>query len=236
MPTITSVYPQNQATGVVLGSGISITFDSLMNHATITPQSFALIAPAGTMIITPSQEIQQNPRPISGSQNVPGTFSFSDTSGVTAVIFTPSVPLQVNTTYTIIIIGTSAMLVANPVTDVNGTPLANNYSWTFTTGTLDLVTPPFSSPLPPNNPEIDPKTDIIVSPRMWPAPNGQDLTQEIDIIFPADIDPNSFDINDLLLSIDPVLGDPSVVVPPGLLCTATISGNIIKLIITGWSS
>lgn len=233
-PTITSVIPADQSTGIVLGTGIKVTFSTLIDHSTVTGQSFAVISPLGTLVITPTQEIQQNPAPVAGKAFLSGTFAFDDTLGYTVVTFTPSKPFQPNITYQVLIIGTSALLVAHPVKGADGTPLATNYSWSFTTGTLNLSVPPVVSPLLPNVADIDPKVDIIVRPRLFPGPTGADLTQEIDIVFPAAIDQTSFNSADLLTSIGAVLGDPSIVIPAGLVCTATIVGNTIKLVITGW--
>ena len=38
---------------------------------------------------------------------------------------------------------------------------------------------------------------------------GADLTQVVDIIFPGPIDPASIDLNDLMISIEPIMGDPA---------------------------
>jgi Bacterial Ig-like domain len=233
IPTITSVTPANLATGVILGGPITVTFSEIMDHASITSSNFALISPQGTMIITPDEEMERNPSPIAGKKNISGTFTFDDRTGVTVVTFVPGRVLIPNITYTVIIIGAGAYLVSNPVMGADATPLASNYSWSFTTGTLDLVIPPSISPLP-NNPDIDPWTDIIVIPRTFPNPNGTDLTQEIDLVFEAPVDPTSFSLSNLLLSVDSILGDPSVTIPPGLIATAVIAGNIIKITITGW--
>ena len=46
---------------------------------------------------------------------------------------------------------------------------------------------------------------------------GVDLTQVIDIIFPGPIDPTTVDLNDLLISIEPVMGDPGIFVPQNLV-------------------
>jgi hypothetical protein len=45
---------------------------------------------------------------------------------------------------------------------------------------------------------------------------GVDLTQVIDIIFPGPIDPTTVNLADLMISIEPVLGDPGIFVPQGL--------------------
>lgn len=124
-----------------------------------------------------------------------------------------------------------ANLASEDVKNANGEVMAASYQWTFTTGTLALTTPPPISPLIADNPPIQPD-QIKIIPRIKRI--GVDLAQEIDIIFPDAIDPNSFDLNDILMSVEAVLGDPNVPVPQNLKPTATIVGNRIKILITGW--
>ena len=233
VPTITSVSPDVSSTGVILGTPIVVTFSELMNHSSINQSNFALISPVGTMIITPTEEIAQNPSPISGKKNVLGKFSFKDTTGVTVVTFSPKEVLVPNTTYTVIIIGASAHLVSNPVLAADNTPLATNYTWTFTTGTLNLATPPQTSPLVPTNTALDLRSVAII-PRMFPNPNGSDLTQTIRLVFPDNIDTESFNMEDLLLSVSSILGDPSVTIPTGLTTSATVATDTITITISGW--
>ena len=49
----------------------------------------------------------------------------------------------------------------------------------------------------------------------------------------APVDPN-YDVPQLLMSIEAVLGDPTVTIPPGLKPTAVVTGNRIRITITGW--
>jgi len=71
---------------------------------------------------------------------------------------------------------------------------------------------------------IDPKVKVT----------NNDLTQVITFTFPAPIDPESFNPDDLIASIEPVVGDPSVQVPDSLTVTPHISGNVLTITITGW--
>jgi hypothetical protein len=89
-----------------------------------------------------------------------------------------------------------------------------SYQWSFQTGDLNLTVPPVQSLLIQNTlaSAINP-VDIKILPRRMV---GVDLTQIIDIIFPGPIDPDFFDLNDLMISIEPVLGDPRIAVPPNL--------------------
>jgi hypothetical protein len=109
--------------------------------------------------------------------------------------------------------------------------MATSYEWTFVTGDLNLATPPPTSPLLDDMPAID-LGQIKVIPRG--RRYGVDLTQEIDIIFPGPIDPNSINTDDILMSIEAVLGDPTVPIPAGLTPTVTINGSTLKIVISGW--
>jgi hypothetical protein len=230
-PTISFASPANGATGVVLGLPIVVTFNTLMDHSTINAGSFALQAPGNTQIITPTQEIQKFPVPSPTKVSVPGAYSFDDTAGYTVATFTPSIPLSSNTTYKVVLLGNGTITAGVGIKDVNGNQLDQTYGWSFTTGTLNLTVPPVQSPIIVSNPDLNP-CDIVVIPRKFVL--GQDLTQEIDLIFPAPINQNSFDPEEMLLAVEPILGDPSVLVPPGLQTTVTIQGNRMKILITGW--
>jgi methionine-rich copper-binding protein CopC len=61
----------------------------------------------------------------------------------TTMTFTPDVALSANTTYT--------ATITTGVKDAAGTPLAGNYSWTFTTGAAADTTPPTVSSIDPAN-------------------------------------------------------------------------------------
>lgn len=233
MATVVSVTPNPNQMGVVLGSVITITFSTLMDHTTLGQSSFSVAAPSATQILTPDQYISSNPSTLQAIGYVTGIYSYDDTSGSTVFTFNPTNPLKPNTTYQLILLGGDGTVSSDYAKDTNGIPLASSYQWSFQTGSINLVTPPISSPLPPNNPAIDPKDiKVLLNPRGKVV--GNDLTQEIDIVFPVAINPASFNINDILLSLDAVIGDPSVTVPPNLTTTATIDGNRIKIVITGW--
>ena len=69
---------------------------------------------------------------------------------------------------------------------------------------------------------------------MFPNPNGSDLTQTIRLVFPDNIDTESFNMEDLLLSVSSILGDPSVTIPTGLTTSATVATDTITITISGW--
>jgi len=106
LPTVISVDPANNATGVSLNKVITATFSTGMNPSTINASTFTLR---------------------NGVFNVPGTVTYS---GFTAT-FTPTTPLQANTTYT----GTITTGARNTI----GSALASNYVWTFATDSNPTV-------------------------------------------------------------------------------------------------
>jgi len=110
-----------------------------------------------------------------------GTWSFTtDAQNRTVATFTPEKPFQQNTVYTVMLLGADASLtevLKNPA----GEAMAQSYQWVFTTGVLNLQTPPPTSPLLTPHPVIDPQS-IRVQPRRR---LNTDLTQQFEIVFPA---------------------------------------------------
>lgn len=154
-------------------------------------------------------------------------------SGVTIVTFIPAKPLLPGTVYTALIVGTDSPLADAFVKDTLGNPMLNSFQWSFTTGTLNIVTPPIQNPVRPPQTFIKPE-QIKVIPR--PPVGGNPLVPNppgiavIDIIFPAPIDPNSFDPADILMGLEPIMNDPDVMVPSSVTASYVIQGN--KLIVT----
>jgi hypothetical protein len=101
-PAVTSTYPSTNVTGVALNQPIEFTFSQTMDSTTINNSTFTLMQ---------------------GSTNVPGTVTYSGTTA----IFTPSVALMADSTYTATIT-TGAKSLA-------GLGLVKNSVWSFTTGT-----------------------------------------------------------------------------------------------------
>jgi hypothetical protein len=230
-PTITSFAPANLATDIVLGTQLTITFDQLIDHSTVNDSTVSLTGPGTTQIITAEQLVSSEPTSVSGREYITGTFSFDDTSGHTVVTFNPDKPLQTNTTYAVLVLGKDGVISTDSIKNVGAESMAISYRWTFKTGDLNLTAPPVSSPIPPDaKPRID-LTQVKIVPRLS---NGQDLSQEIDIYFPSAIDPSSFNMQDLLVSIEPILGALDVIVPPNLASTVSIDGRRLRITITGW--
>jgi hypothetical protein len=115
-PTIVSVSPQADATEVAFNTPVSAVFSEAMKVGSITTGSFTLKR---------------------GLTDVAGAVTYDSTSN--AAIFTPSVPLSPNITYT--------AAITTGVKDIAGNSLAASYSWIFTTATPGAVT----AVTPPNN-------------------------------------------------------------------------------------
>lgn len=131
IPSIVSVYPANQAKGIVIGDKITVLFDQAIDEESINSGSLVLVGPTKDFIFgrdfTPLdkpgiEDEQILNSPYTGAY-VEGTFSFKrisisgleevdieDTEGNgnlyrTEVIFTPSQPLRTGVTYTVLLAG-----------------------------------------------------------------------------------------------------------------------------------
>ena len=257
-PIILSTSPANGATGVVLGSNISITFDQAVDPETVTSGTFALMGPGQTAVIQPDGLIEEDPQVYTGREYIPGTFSFPSPS---QVVFTPQRPLRPGVTYTLLISGADNALAINVVRNPGGEPLANTTMYQFVTGTLNLIAPPAQSPTASQSIPLLP-SDILVLPRRV---INNDLTQTISLYFPANIDPTSVDTaysnptvnadvfgsqffgdgteiaistqtpwDDIIVSLDPIVGDPSVPIPEGLTFTVAVVGNQLQVTVGNW--
>jgi hypothetical protein len=152
---------------------------------------------------------------------IEGTFAFDiDAQGRSVVSFVPKRHFQPNVLYQVLLLGDDASLTINTIKNPAGETMTASYQWSFQTGDLNLTVPPVQSLLIQNTlaSALNP-VEIKILPRKMV---GVDLTQVIDIIFPGPIDPDSFDLNDLMISIEPVLGDPRIAVPPNLQPSNTV--------------
>ena len=156
-------------------------------------------------------------------------------SGGTVVTFTPVKPLLPGTTYTALIVGADSALASTYVQDTFGNNLLSSYQWSFTAGTLNIAIPPVQNPLPPITTTLR-ADQIQIIPR---APVGIDdpsvsNISVIELIFPAPVDPNTFDPSQLLIGIEPIMNDPDVMVL-GANASYIIQGNKIIVTVTGAS-
>lgn len=234
-PVVVSTVPNSGDTGVVLGAPIVVTFDQPVDPLTVTSATFSVTGPGQTQILTPEQLISQNPSSMSSRDVVPGTISFS--ANFTVATFTPTEAFNKNLLYTVLLLGGDGLLtsagIANP-SGAGGLKMAQSYQWSFTTGDLNVTVPPPRSPLPAELPQIDPGSIQVKINNFAIKGVGNDLALEIDFVFPAPIDDTSFNIDELLMSMDSILGDPSVVIPTGLVTQGSIDGNVLRVTITGW--
>jgi hypothetical protein len=232
-PTVTNVVPAPDSTDSVLGQPIVVTFDQILNTDSVNNATFALTGPDFSSMVTADQIIEINPEPSLGRDFILGTYAFATVSGKTVLTFTPASALRPGITYTVLVVGKdspTAAVIGSYVINPSGDPMLASYQWSFTTGTLNIKVPPVQNPIPTKF-ILDPNT-IQVIPR--PA-TGNDLTQIIELIFPAPIDTNVFNVDDILVGIEPILGDPDVQVPPGAYATAVVQGNKIIVTVSGLS-
>ena len=106
-PLVSSKTPAAGATGVGVGSTVTVTFSEPMAAASITTTTFVLRDSTGNSVAA----------------------SVTYTNGQRRATLTPSAPLAHTTVYTATVTGGTG-----GVTDVAGNPLASTYSWSFTTG------------------------------------------------------------------------------------------------------
>jgi len=120
-PTVISTVPANLATNVPINQALSATFSVAMAPATIDAATFTLSGPGGVAVT--------------------GTVTYVPAGSVAT--FKPDVNLLANTLYT--------ATITTGAEDLQGTALAANYVWTFTTAPAIVVTPPtVTSTIPAN--------------------------------------------------------------------------------------
>ena len=107
-PTVTSVAPASNSSGVGLSTMATATFSEAMNASTINGTTFLLVNSSGT--------------------SIPNTVTYNATN--TTATLTPTANLATSTTYTATVKGG-----ASGVKDSNGNAMAADFSWLFTTGT-----------------------------------------------------------------------------------------------------
>lgn len=238
-PLIVSTSPVASAVDVVLGLSITVVFNQAIDPTTVSDATFSLVGPGQTGIITPNQEIAANPSSVTGREYIPGTFSFPTSA---SFVYTPSRPLRPGVVYTVLLAGKGSIVATSAISNPGGEQLSSPYQFSFTTGVLNLSSPPLVSPLPPVLSYLDPNTVQIV-----PKPLiGNDLSQTVTLYFPYAIDTTSLDpvysggsqdsnpFNDIQVSVDPILGDPLVPIPSDLTFNVSITGNKLVVTVGGW--
>jgi hypothetical protein len=145
-PTVISTVPVNGATSVPINQALSATFSVAMTPATIDAATFTLSGPGGVAVT--------------------GVVTYVAAGSVAT--FTPAASLASSTLYTATI-NTGAV-------NLEGTALASNYVWTFTTAAAPILTPPtVISTIPLNGATLVPLNQIVsatFSTAMNPATIG----------------------------------------------------------------
>jgi hypothetical protein len=132
-PTVISIVPLNGATGVPINQALSATFSVAMEPATISSTTFTLTGP--------------------GAVSVTGTVTYVAAGSVATLA--PAASLTPNTTYT--------ATITTGAVDLEGTALAQNFVWTFTTAAAPILTPPTVISTVPLNEASDVPLNQIVS-------------------------------------------------------------------------
>ena len=135
-PTVTSVSPTNNATGVSTGTTVSAIFNEAMDASTINSSTIELRNPSNALI----------------------TATVSYNAGTNTATLTPSAALANSTVYT-----AKVKSGASGVKDAAGNPLASDYNWSFTTVAAADNTPPTVSSVTPVNGATGVSTVTIVS-------------------------------------------------------------------------
>lgn len=162
-------------TGIALASNMTWTFTTAPVPTDVTPPAVISTFPAagGTnasinSAITASFSEAMNPATVNNTTfTIGGVTASVFYSGTTAVL-TPSTSLSYATTYT--------ATITTGAKDVAGNALANNYSWTFTTGPNPDTTPPTITSTSPANSMANVAVNVPVTASFSEAMNALTLT------------------------------------------------------------
>ena len=144
-PVVVSVEPGNLETDAILGIPIIITFDQVIDQTTVNDATFALTGPGTTEVETAMNMATLGKLSPTGREYITGTFTFVTTGNIppnTVVSFVPSRALRNNTTYSVLLLGSSGSIISNGVRNPAYEGMVNSYEWSFTTGTMDVTVPP----------------------------------------------------------------------------------------------
>lgn len=233
VPVLVSSVPANGATGVVLGSSVVLTFSEALDPSTVSSRTVSVMGPGQTSLVDADNLIVRSPSPLTGREYIQGTLSVDGST----ITFTPSRPWRPNVRYEVVLAGGTGLLGVSGIKSLAGQALASSLRLAFTTGDIAAAEAPASSPVdyvqtlaPWDRPVLSPD-QIRMSPQGIP---GANLAQTFVLEFPADIDPESFRAEDILVGVEPVLHDPLAVVPSGLQATVAVSGNKLYVTVSGW--
>ena len=145
-PTVTSVSPLSGATGVSINTTVTANFSEAINASSVTGTTFQL-RDAGNNLIS-------------------ATLNTSSSQ----VTLTPSAALAGSTVYTVTITGG-----ASGVKDLAGNALASNFTWSFTTASVDN-TPPTVTSVSPVNGATGVSINTTVTANFSESINGSTVT------------------------------------------------------------
>ena len=145
-PTVTTTIPLSGATNVPLNQIVSATFSKAMNPATISGATFTLTGPGATAVA--------------------GLVAYAAIGNT--LTFTPTSSLAPSTLFT--------ATITNGVQDLAGDPLAVNYVWTFTTGTVASTTAPQIVSTVPANSATNVALNAAISATFTQAMNPLTIT------------------------------------------------------------
>ncbi len=134
-PTVTSLTPANNSSGVRTSTAVTIQFSEALDPATVTASAIQLLNSSGSAVAASVHY---------------------DSSSHTATL-TPSTALANSSTYTVLVRGGSSGAV---IKDVNGTLLAANFSSSFTTAAASTA-PSFPNNQPA--PSLPPPTGTVIN-------------------------------------------------------------------------
>jgi Bacterial Ig-like domain len=123
-PTVVGTVPQDDATGVALDAKIRVKFSEPMRDRSINPTNIYITVVDGTE-----------------TRVVPATVDYVDEIIPVRAVLKPTEPLAPNTEYTVTVEGRGDGDM-KAVRDASGTPLATDFTFSFTTGTSCATCPP----------------------------------------------------------------------------------------------
>lgn len=183
VPTVTATDPANIATGVATNKKVAATFSKTMDPSTINTTTFIMTGP--------------DLAPVSGTVNYVGLIG----------TFTPASDLAINTTYTATVTtGATGGTGVNNLDD--RCPLAENYTWSFTTGAGPDLTAPEVTATDPANGDI-----------------GVAINKKIAATFSKGMDPETINTTTFTLR-GPLLPVTGTVTYVGQIATFTPSSNL----------
>jgi Ice-binding-like/Bacterial Ig-like domain len=173
-PVVIFTIPTNGATGVPINQSISATFSEAMNPSTISGTTFTLSGP--------------------GNVAVTGTVTYIPAGSVAT--FTPTANLALSTTYT--------ATITTGATNLAGTAVASNYTWSFTTAATATSTAP---------------TVILTIPLN--GATAVPVNQTVSATFSEGMNPTTINSNTFMLT------GPGTTAVPGLVSYAAIGNTLI---------